>query len=139
MESNLFLQELITISLLWEKADYRVKNRVYKPRVKPNGDEFKIYLNKAVDKWVDQAREEMIMDPSVQDKKMFYPESGSMARVAEYYLIYGHISRAVIEAISQLPMFKYLQGKLDIGQRIYLIRLTRWLWEQVSRGCQVNG
>ena len=44
--------------------------------------------------------------------KTFYPESGTIARVAESRLIYGDISRAVTEAISQVPMFKYLQGKI---------------------------
>ena len=64
------LQELITIPLLWKKVDSHIENKVYKPEVKPNGDEFTIYLNKAVDKWADQAREEMVMDPSVQDKNI---------------------------------------------------------------------
>ena len=64
-----------------------------------------------MDKWTDQAREEMVMDPSVQDKKI-YPESGAMTRVVESRLIYGDISRVVTKAISQVPMLKYLQGRI---------------------------
>ena len=62
-----------------------------------------------MDKWADQAKKEMVMDPSVQDKKN--SESGTMVRMANSRLIYGDTSRAITEAISQVLMFKYLQGK----------------------------
>ena len=113
------LQELVTISLRWEKVDSRITNIVYKTGVKPKGNKFAIHLNKTVDKWAEQARETMVMSSSVQDKLFFYPESGVVVRMADSSYIYGNIGRAATEAVSQVPMFKYLQGGIDTGQRIY--------------------
>ena len=61
------LQGLISILLIWEKVDSHIENREYNIGVKPEGDKLAINLNKAVDKWAEQAREIRVKNPNVQD------------------------------------------------------------------------
>ena len=80
-----------------------------------------------VDSWTGQVRKQRKEDPKGKYAHVFYLESGVMVWLADSCMIYGNISKAVTEEISQAPMLKYLLGK-NIGMILCEGLLIGPLW-----------